>query len=207
MPAKDKRIDVYISKAQPFAKPILAKLRKLVHDACPEVTETIKWGMPAFEYMGPMFSIAAFKQHCVAGFWKRSLINDPKGYLGARAAQGGQAMGNLGRITSTKDLPPDKAILDFIRQAAQLNEKGLRIKKVKPAVQKPLKIPSALAAGLARNAIAKTAFGNFTASQKREYAEWIAEAKTEETIQRRLKTAMEWISEGKTRNWKYIKKK
>ncbi len=110
MQAKDKRIDQYISKAQPFAQPIMKKLRVLVHKACPDVTETIKWGMPSFEYKGAMFGMAAFKAHCVAGFWKSKLLKDPKRYLGERSAQGGEAMGNLGRMTSAKDLPPDLAI-------------------------------------------------------------------------------------------------
>ncbi|MCX6275165.1 MAG: DUF1801 domain-containing protein [Bacteroidetes bacterium] len=121
MPPKDKRIDAYISKAQPFAQPVLKKLRTLVHKACPEVTETIKWGMPAFEYMGPLLGFAAFKQHCVAGFWKHKLLKDPKGYLGERKNQGGEAMGNLGRMASVKDLPPDRAIIGFIKQAVKLN--------------------------------------------------------------------------------------
>src|SRR5689334_12878262 len=110
----DPRIDAYIEKAQPFSQPILKKLRQLIHTACPEVTETIKWGMPSFEYKGPMCGFAAFKQHCVFGFWKTKLIDDPKGYMQERSAQGGDAMGNLGRITSVKDLPPDKVLLDFI---------------------------------------------------------------------------------------------
>src|SRR5882757_4848178 len=109
MATKDKRIDAYIAKSQPFAQPIMKKLRDLVHKACPEVTETIKWGMPSFEYKGPMFGFAAFKQHCVGGFWKSKLLNDPKNLLGERKNAGGEAMGNLGCIISIKDLPPDKA--------------------------------------------------------------------------------------------------
>src|SRR6185436_13063986 len=129
MATKDKRIDAYIAKAQPFAQPVMKKLRELVHKACPDVTETIKWGMPSFEYKGPMFGFAAFKNHSVAGFWKAKLINDPHGYLGERSAQGGEAMGNLGKMTSIKDLPPQKAILDFIRQAARLNEEGIKVER------------------------------------------------------------------------------
>src|SRR5438874_9153330 len=114
MTTKDNRIDAYIEKAQPFAKPILKHLRKLIHQACPEVQETIKWGMPSFDYKGPFVSMAAFKAHAVFGFWKARLLKDPHNYLGERAIDGGEAMGHLGRLTKLSDLPPDKVMLDFI---------------------------------------------------------------------------------------------
>src|SRR4051812_22718480 len=101
--SKDKRVDAYIEKAQPFAKPILKHLRSLVHTANPDVIENIKWGFPAFDYKGTYCSMASFKEHVVFGFWKASLLKDPKGYLGLRSNQGGEAMGHLGRITSVKD--------------------------------------------------------------------------------------------------------
>jgi uncharacterized protein YdeI (YjbR/CyaY-like superfamily) len=205
MPAKDKRIDEYISKAQPFAQPILKKLRTLVHKACPDVNETIKWGMPSFDYKGPMFGIAAFKQHCAGGFWKHKLLKDPKGYLEERSAQGGEAMGNLGRMTSIKDLPPDSVIIDFVRQHMKLNDEGIKVEK-KKTVKKELVIPSALTDALKSDKKARTTFENFSPSQKREYAEWISEAKTDETRNKRLETALDWMAEGKPRHWKYMKK-
>jgi uncharacterized protein YdeI (YjbR/CyaY-like superfamily) len=207
MPSKDKRIDAYIAKSQPFSQPIMKKLRETVHKACPEVTETIKWGMPSFDYKGPMFGFAAFKQHCVAGFWKHTLLKDPKGYLGERSAQGGEAMGNLGRMTSIKDLPPEKALVDFIRQAAKLNEDGIKAPKKKAAAKKSIVIPRELKSALASNKKANLTFENFSPSQKREYAEWISEAKTEDTKLKRLETAIDWMAEGKARHWKYMKKK
>jgi uncharacterized protein YdeI (YjbR/CyaY-like superfamily) len=207
MSLKDKRIDSYIGKSQPFSKPIMTKLRDLVHKACPGVTETIKWGMPSFEYKGPMFGFAAFKEHCVAGFWKHALINDPKGYLGKRSAQGGEAMGNLGRMTSTRDLPPDRVMIDFMKQAVKLNEEGIKVPKKKPAVKKELLVPAELKSALAANKKARTTFENFSPSQKREYTEWISEAKTEDTKIKRLETAIDWMAEGKIRHWKYMKKK
>jgi uncharacterized protein YdeI (YjbR/CyaY-like superfamily) len=206
MITKDKRIDAYIEKSQTFAQPIMKKLRELVHKACPEVTETIKWGMPSFEYKGPMFGFAAFKQHCAGGFWKSKLLNDPKGYLGERSNQGGEAMGNLGRMTSIKNLPPDKVIIDFIRQHMKLNDEGIKVPK-KPAVKKELIVPKELVAALHKNKKAKMTFENFSPSHQREYAEWITEAKTDETKNKRLVTAVEWIAEGKPRQWKYMKKK
>jgi len=203
--SKDKRIDAYIEKAQPFAQPILKHLRGLVHKAVPEVTETIKWGMPSFDYKGAFFSIAAFKQHCVAGFWKSKLINDPKGYLGERKNQGGEAMGNFGSMKSMKDLPPDKAIIDFLKQAKKLNDEGIKVEKKKTA-PKELIIPKELTAALNKNKKAKVAFENFPPSHKKEYAEWISEAKTEPTRDKRIQTTMEWLIEGKSRNWKYMRK-
>jgi uncharacterized protein YdeI (YjbR/CyaY-like superfamily) len=206
MPAKDKRIDAYIAKAQPFSRPIMKRLRTLMHKACAEVTETIKWGMPSFEYKGPMFGFAAFKAHCVAGFWKHKLLDDPHGYLGERSAQGGDAMGNLGRMTSVKDLPPDSVILNFIKQHMKLNDEGIKVEKKKSAVKKVLVVPEELSEALVANKNAKHTFDSFSVSRQREYADWISEAKTEETKFKRLETAVDWLAEGKPRNWKYMKK-
>lgn len=200
--AKDKRIDAYIANAQPFAQPILKKLRGLIHKGNPGVTETIKWGMPSFDYKGPFCSFAAFKQHAVFGFWKYKLINDPKGYLGEIFNKGGESMGNLGRMTSVKDLPPDKVFLDFIRQATRLNDEGVKMERVVKA-KKPLVIPPSFTKELKKHKKAYAAFEGFSPSHKREYVEWITEAKTEETRNRRMEKAIALMTEGKHRNWKY----
>jgi uncharacterized protein YdeI (YjbR/CyaY-like superfamily) len=205
MPTRDKRIDTYISKAQPFAQPVLKHLRALVHKACPEVTETIKWGMPSFEYHGPMFSMAAFKKHCVGGFWKTKLLNDPKNYLGEIKSHGGEAMGNLGRMTSIKDLPPEKAMIDFIKQHMKLNLNGIKIEKKKPVAKKEIRLPKEFSLALSKNKKAKEVFENFSPSHRREYLEWITEAKRVETKIKRIAATMEWLTEGKPRNWKYMK--
>ena len=201
--SKDKRIDAYIAKAQPFAKPILIHLRKLIHQGCPEVQETIKWGMPSFDYKGPLCGMAAFKQHAIFGFWKYKLIKDPKNYLGLRSNEGGEAMGNMGRINSIKDLPSDKAMLDFVKQAKKLNDEGIKMppRAVKP--KKPLATPSYFTSALKKNKKALTCFENFSPSQKREYVSWVTEAKSEETRNSRLQLSVAWMSEGKKRNWKY----
>ena len=201
--SKDKRIDAYIAKAQPFAQPILKKLRELIHKGNPEVQETIKWGMPSFDYKGPFCSFAAFKQHAVFGFWKYKLIKDPNGYLGEIFNKGGTSMGNLGRMTSIKDLPPDKYVIDFVKQAKKLNDDGI---KMPPRVVKPKKdlvVPSYFTLTLKKNKKAFTHFENFSPSAKRDYVEWITEAKTDETRDLRMKLAVEWMAEGKRRNWKY----
>lgn len=207
MEQPDKRIDAYIAKAQPFAQPILKHLRKLIHQANPEVQETIKWGMPCFDYKGTFCNMAAFKQHVSFGFWKAALLKDPHGYLQERSSQGGEAMGNLGRITSIKDLPPDKVIIDFVKQAKKLNDDGIKV-PVKAGKEKTtLVIPDYFTQALSKNKKALAVFENFSYSNKKEYVEWITEAKTESTQQKRLDTAIEWISEGKIRNWKYLKPK
>lgn len=205
MGKKDKRIDAYIEKAQPFAKPILKHLRKLIHEGNPEVEETIKWGMPSFDYKGPFCSMASFKQHAVFGFWKGKLIKDKHNFLQERSAQGGEAMGNMGRVTSVRDLPPDEVIIDFVKQAKKLNDEGVKLpsKPVKPKTE--LVIPGYFMEALKRNKKALATFEKFSYSNKKEYVQWVAEAKTEETRHSRLETAVEWMSEGKPRNWKYMK--
>lgn len=206
MSTHDPRIDAYIQKAAPFAQPILKHLRELVHKACPEAEETIKWSFAFFDYKGPLCSMAAFKQHCVFGFWKSKLLNDPKGHLSERFVDGGEASGNMCRITSLKDLPPDKVIIDFIKQAKKLNDEGVKLppKKVAP---KEVIIPDYFTSALKKNKKAAAIFEKFPPSHKREYIEWITEAKTEETRNKRIATSIEWIAEGKGRNWKYQKAK
>ncbi len=206
MGKKDKRVDAYIAQAQPFAKPILKKLRTLIHKGNPGVEETIKWGMPSFDYKGPFASFAAFKQHAVFGFWKYKLIKDPKGHLGEILNKGGTSMGNLGRMTSTKDLPPDSALLDFVRQAKKLNDDGIKIPSRTSKLKKPLVIPPYLIRTVRSDKHASVVWHSFAPSHKKEYVEWITEAKTEETRERRMETMMEWLREGKSRNWKYMKK-
>jgi uncharacterized protein YdeI (YjbR/CyaY-like superfamily) len=201
----DKRVDAYIEKSGAFAQPILRHLRALVHEANPDVEETIKWGFASFDYKGAYCSMASFKQHVAFGFWKPDLINDPDGYLLKRSNQGGEAMGNLGRITKMEDLPPDDILKDFIRQAKKLNDDGIKM----PARPKPAKteliIPDYFTTALQSNKKATEVFEKFSYSAKKEYVAWICEAKTEKTRLERLNTAIEWISEGKIRNWKYIK--
>ena len=202
MPKKDPRIDAYITKAQPFAQPVLKHLRKLVHRACPQTEETIKWGMPSFEYKGPFCSFASFKQHASFGFWKAELMKDSKTLKDNQQ----NAMGHMGKITSLKDLPSDKKILGYIKEAMKLNDSGV---KVPSREKKPMKVPampSYFKDALNANKKAATHFEKFPPGQKKEYILWLTEAKTEATREKRLETAIEWISEGKIRNWKYLSK-
>ncbi|MFA6955097.1 MAG: YdeI/OmpD-associated family protein [Thermoanaerobaculia bacterium] len=197
MGKRDPRVDAYIAKAAPFAKPILEHIRKTVHGAWPAIEETIKWGMPFFDYKGPVCQMAAFKAHCAFGFWKGSLI------LG-RSEKESEAMGQMGKITSISDLPSKREITRLVKAGAALNDAGVVVKR-KPAAKRPLSIPDDLAAALKKNAKARATFEAFSASQRREYVEWIVEAKREETRTKRLAQTIEWLAEGKPRNWKYQK--
>jgi uncharacterized protein YdeI (YjbR/CyaY-like superfamily) len=198
MPVLDPRIDTYIANAAPFAQPILQHLRATVHAACPDVEETIKWSMPFFLYHGMLCNMAAFKAHCAFGFWKGELL------LEQADNKGREAIGQFGRITAVADLPPAATLARYIGQAMALNSDGVKAPP-KQKVVRALTIPDDLAAGLASNEAAAAQFRAFTPGAQREYIAWLEEAKTEPTRLRRLAQAIEWIVEGKTRNWKYLK--
>lgn len=201
MPSIDPRVDAYIERSADFAQPILEHLRSLVHRACPDVQETIKWSMPSFEYKGLMCGFASFKAHCTFGFWKESLLRSDA------FPDSKTAMGSFGRITSLKDLPKDKVIIGIIHQAMELNEKGINVPKKKNGTRegKEVVVPAMLTEALKKNKSARETFDNFPPSCRREYIEWITEAKTEPTRDKRLATTLEWLVEGKRRNWKYEK--
>ncbi|MDB5103902.1 MAG: hypothetical protein JWP91_1591 [Fibrobacteres bacterium] len=205
MAGKDPRIDAFIAKSADFAKPILAHLRKLVHQGCPEAEETLKWGMPHFLYGGEILcGMAAFKTHAGFGFWKGALVvGKPTGGKGAPAKEEG--MGQFGRITKVTDLPGDKALLGYIKAAMKLNDQGIksptRGKAAKPKA--PIKAPAWFLAALGKDKAAKAVYQAFTPGKQREYLEWLTDAKTDETRAKRLATALAWMAEGKEYNWKY----
>jgi uncharacterized protein YdeI (YjbR/CyaY-like superfamily) len=199
----DKRIDAYIAKSEDFAKPILSHLRELVHEACPYVEETIKWGFPHFEYKGLLCSMAAFKHHCAFGFWKAALMKDAENLKENNAT----AMGHSGKIKSLADLPSDKIIRSRIKEAMLLNENDIKLPVRKNTDKKPeIVVPDSLKKELVKYKKASATFNNLSPSHKNEYIEWINEAKTEETRNKRILTTIEWLTEGKRRNWKYEKK-
>jgi uncharacterized protein YdeI (YjbR/CyaY-like superfamily) len=196
MGTKDKRIDAYIAKSADFAKPILEHVRAVVHEACPEVEETLKWSHPFFSYGGgPLCSIAAFNEHCKFGFWKGKLVTED-------AAEDGPV--GFGRVTSVSDLPSKRILAGYVKKAMALNEQGVKAPKRPSKPKKPLTVPDYLTTALKKNKRALAAFDNFPPSHQREYVEWITDAKTEETRQRRLTQALAWMAEGKPRNWKYM---
>ena len=201
MPQRDPRVTAYIAKKAPFARPILQYLRQVVHEGCPDVTETIKWGMPSFEYHGILCGMAAFKAHATFGFWKgREIVGENGLTL--------DAMGQFGRITSVKELPSRSKLVAYVKKAAALNEsKPKRPAKPKGAAAKParpaLRAPADLMKGIEKSAKARAVWDAFAPSSKRDYAEWVLEAKQEATRARRIATAVEWIAAGKRRHWKY----
>jgi uncharacterized protein YdeI (YjbR/CyaY-like superfamily) len=201
MGTKNPKIDAYIAKSAEFARPILSHIRELVHKACPDVEEELKWGHPFFMYKGPLCMSPAFKKHCSFGYWGwkvvQAKVNEAEGTKG-------NSLEKMGRITSLKDLPTDKKLIGYIKLAARLKDEGIKTRpRPKPKVRTELVVPECLAAALKKNKQARETFENFSYSHKKEYIEWIADAKSEETRNRRLATAMEWLTEGKSRNWKY----
>ena len=173
MITKDKRVDLYINKSADYAKPILNHIRELVHKACPDVVETIKWGFPSFDYKGPMCSMASFKQHCAFGFWKNSIMKDPNKIF---KRDENTSMGSFGQLKSLGDLSKDKILIEYIKQAAKLNEEGIKLPaRSKPVQQKELIVPDYFTKAINKN-------------------------------KKRLETAVEWMAEGKSRNWKYERK-
>ncbi|ASU33344.1 DUF1801 domain-containing protein [Mucilaginibacter xinganensis] len=199
----DARVDAYIEKAAPFAKPILEQIREIVHKTSPLITETVKWGMPFFEYKGPVCMMASFKQHLGFGFWKASRLNDPKRLI--RGSDEEAAAGSFGRIEKMEDLPPAEALADFIRQIMAINESGVKEPKKTVAPKPEIAMPADFNDLLSGNPKALEHFFNFSPSKKKEYLEWIVESKSDATRQKRMEQALEWISEGKSRHWKYQK--
>jgi uncharacterized protein YdeI (YjbR/CyaY-like superfamily) len=205
MAEMDDRIDAYISKAEEFARPVLNHLSAVVYEACPDVQETIKWDCPHFEYGGNILcSMAAFKNHCAFGFWLSSMMKDPYKLLESSAEKTG--MGHFGQLKTLGDLPIKKILKEYIRHAMELIDQ--RVKRAKPDAAsrlKTLEIPDYFKQVLAKNKKAQEAFERFSFSHKKEYIEWIVEAKTEATRNKRMMTAVGWLTTGKSRNWKYTK--
>lgn len=196
MPTTDPRIDAYIGRAAPFARPILEHLRELVHAQCPDAVETIKWGMPHFDYRGVLCSMAAFKGHVAFGFWKHEMVIPD-------AQRSNAAMGQLGRITVLTELPSDDVLCGWIRVAMALNEQSIPSRERNTRAWSELAIPADLAAALQADPAAQARFQGFAPGQQREYVEWLEAAKRPDTRSRRLAQAIAWIAEGKLRNWKY----
>jgi hypothetical protein len=197
MPRRDPRVDAYIAKSPDFAKPILTHIRAVVHEACPEVEETLKWSVPHFDYQGIMCGMAAFKQHCTFGFWKGSLVLGPD-------KKDVDGMGQFGRLTKVADLPPKAKLIAYIKKAKKLNDEGVTAPRAAGRTKKPeIEVPQYIHAALRKNSKARSAFEAFSPSHRREYVEWITDAKSDVTRERRLETALEWMAEGKSRNWKY----
>jgi uncharacterized protein YdeI (YjbR/CyaY-like superfamily) len=196
--SRDPRIDAYIAKAPPFAQPILAHVRDRVHAALPAAEETMKWSAPAFTLDGKILLImATFKAHAALNFWRGQEIGDGSAKAGA--------MGQFGRLTSLEDLPPDAELDSLIREAAELSKSAPEPRKSKSAPKPAPEFHPEFAAALTKAPKAKAVLDGFPPSAQRDYFEWIAEARQDATRAKRIATAIEWLSEGKRRNWKYEK--
>jgi uncharacterized protein YdeI (YjbR/CyaY-like superfamily) len=197
MPSHDPRVDAYIAKSADFARPVLEHLRAVVHAACPQAEEGIKWSMPSFQYGGRILcQMAAFKQHASFGFWQHAEVMEGKARDG---------MGSLGRLETVKDVPSKRELTALIRRAMALIDAGGASKPARASktARPALKVPADLCDALAGNAAAKATFEGFSPSARRDYLQWITEAKREDTRARRLEQAVAWMAEGKMRNWKY----
>ena len=195
MASHDPRVDAYIASAADFARPILDELRKRVHAACPNVEEAIKWGMPGFSYAGSLLcGMGAFKRHVAFGYWKHALVMD-----GAER----DGMGSYGKLASVGELPTRTRMQADLKKAMRLNEEGVKPAGSRKPSAPPMDAPADMVAALKKNRRAKAAFDGFPPSAQREYIDWIVEAKREDTRARRLAQAVEWMAEGKRRNWKY----
>lgn len=201
MPQKDPRVDAYIADAADFAAPVLSRFRSLVHQSSPDITETIKWNSPFFEYnKGLLCGMVEFKAHCALLFWNG-------GDLSKWMKQAGQPAIDfkaLSKITGTADLPSDKVLLTALKAAMEFRSSSNPKAKQPRKPAKEIEIPADLKKALASDKQASTNFKKFPPSHRREYVEWITEAKRPETREKRIKTAIEWLSEGKQRNWKYM---
>lgn len=193
---RDPRIDAYISKAAPFARSILEKVRERIHVAAPEAEETMKWSAPGFTVDGKiLLMMAAFKAHAALNFWRGQEIGDGNPKAGA--------MGQFGRLTSIDDLPSDAELDALIREGAALARTAPAPRKVKHDPKPPAEVHPDFAVALAANPKAKEVLEGFAPSARRDYVDWIAEAKQDSTRAKRIADAVQWLSEGKRRHWKY----
>lgn len=199
---RSRAVDAYIAKSAPFARPILETIRDHFHKACPDIEETTKWGYPHFQYKGIVGSMAAFRKHASFGFWKGQLMDDPHGLF---KGVGSTSMAGM-KIESVSQLPSEKVMLQYIRQAVALNEEGVKVPRARAArPAAAVRPPDYFMATLRKNRKALATFEDFSPSHRKEYIEWVTEAKQETTRAKRLETAVLWMAEGKPRNWKYMK--
>ena len=200
MGERSAEVEAYVAGAPEFARPILERIRDAFHAGCPDLVERMKWGIPAFEYKGMLGGMAFFKKHVAFGFWKGRVMADP-----AHLFDGGPRASTMNvKVASLADLPPKKVLVAYVREAKRLNDEGVKDPvRARPRGSIEVKVPDDLASALARNSRARKTFEAFTAGQRRDYVEWLEEARRPETRAKRLETTIEWLGEGKTRNWKY----
>jgi uncharacterized protein YdeI (YjbR/CyaY-like superfamily) len=198
VPETDPRIDAYIAKAAPFARPILTEIRAAFHQGCPELVETVKWGHPSFDHGGILGGMAAFKAHASFGFWNSAKMNDPAGILGEQPSSSPMT----GKFKDVSELPPRKVLVAYVREAVKLRDAGVKPKRNTSPKKRPA-APDWFTAAIGADASAKAFWDGLTPGYRAEYVEWVTEAKREATRDKRVTQAVAWLAEGKTRNWKY----
>jgi len=200
MGQRTREVDAYIAGAPEYARPILTRIRAAFHAGCPALEERLKWGVPSFEYKGLLGGMAAFKKHVTFGFWKSRLMEDYH-----RVFSGAPRASMMGaRVVTLGDLPPRGVLVAYVKEAKRLNDDGVKEPRLaRPRGTGRVTVPADLEQALAANGKARAVFRGFPPSARREYVEWLTEAKREETRARRLRTAVEWLAKGKRRNWKY----
>jgi uncharacterized protein YdeI (YjbR/CyaY-like superfamily) len=199
---RSRQIDDFIDNAEEFAQPILIYMREIIHEACPHVAESIKWGMPSFDYKGPLIVMGSFKKHMAINFWKAQLMADPEKVF----VKSGESMGTFGKVSLINQLPSREVLLAYIFEAIDLNERGIKITKVKKEeTVKELPIPEDFLNTLNSNPAAMSNFQQMSPSHRKEYINWIIEAKREATRVSRIEKAILQLLEKKSKDWKYIK--
>ena len=198
MGQRDKRIDAYIAKAGAFAQPMMSALREMVHETCPDVVETVKWSRPGFDYNGLLCGMDAFKAHMSFRFWLHAEL--------VKHATDAKTLDQLNRMESVTDLPSRSKIVTCIKHAMALNDAGVKLTRRVSKVPKAVVVPEELAAALAKKPKAQKAFDAMSPSCRREYSEWVAGAKRDETKATRVEKAIAQVLEGKSLNWKYERK-
>jgi uncharacterized protein YdeI (YjbR/CyaY-like superfamily) len=198
MSKKDKRVDAYIAKQKPHAQPVLKKIREMVHEAAPDCEEDIKWGAPAFMQGGILLIMAGFKEYSAVNFWNG-------GHFIPEDRREGAGAGNLGKIYSVKDLPSKKEFGGWVKKAVELAGSGVNPVKRATKPKKELAMPDYFMSAIRKNKKALATYEQFSPSAQRDYIEWITDAKGEDTRDRRVTQAVEWMAEGKPRNWKYMR--
>ena len=232
MASSDRRVDAYIAHAAPFAQPILARLREDVHAACPDAEEAVKWSMPFFMHAGRNLAhMAAFKAHCAFGFELGRAVVDlgreaqAMGQFGRITklddlpprAEVRKLVTKAAALIDAGTRPPRApknvfgAVADSDADGGPAIRTGNGAAGGAPELPQPPaarimvvpELPPAFAAALARQASARRFFDSLAPGHRRDYVLWIAEAKREETRLRRIAQALDWLAEGKRRNWRY----
>jgi len=197
-PEIDARVDAYILKAPEFAQPILERIRASFHAGCPDLKENIKWGVPAFERNGLLGGMAFFKAHVSYGFWRSGEMEDPLGWLGKERKASFMSL----KVASVKELPTKAALTKYVKEARRVDQEVPKNAPKKSKSAAP-KAPAVMTKAIGQNKQAAAFWKGLTPGYRKEYVEWVTEAKREATQEKRLAQTVEWLAEGKTKNWKY----